>query len=326
MLKSPLVSIIIPIYNRPVNLTRAVNSVIEQTYSNWECIIVDDRSSDNTYEIACQLVLEDNRLKVLKNDRKIKNASVCRNIGLNYSQGEYIIFLDSDDYLLDHCLSSRINFVRNNIAKNFYVFANGYFENYPGDLERVRFVKKNQEFNFSQFLSGHYIWGIQNVMWNRQTLYKLNGFDEQFERLQDVEIHIRALSNFKDSYATSQVVDSLINISISRNNYKGEEFVLKVVRSYKKLFLSINSKTLQDPNFKYSIGIIKKFTTDLSVVDTDILKKVRNEVNDVYNSFKIRYRPKIRINLIQLVYKYYIRFYNFYGKRLIFKLIIRKLI
>ncbi len=95
-----LISIIIPTYNRSHMIRHTLESVENQTYSNWECLVVDDGSEDETEFILQKFSEKDNRFRYLKRpqDRK-KGAASCRNIGLENSKGAYIQYLDSDDIL-----------------------------------------------------------------------------------------------------------------------------------------------------------------------------------------------------------------------------------
>nr|WP_199000996.1 glycosyltransferase family A protein [Flavobacterium sp. ASV13] len=105
----PLVSIIIPTYNRAYILRETIESILMQTYENWECIIVDDRSTDSTKELVNKLTINDNRfLFVTKPNEIVKGASSSRNIGLKLSKGEYIQFLDSDDVLASNKIQEQI--------------------------------------------------------------------------------------------------------------------------------------------------------------------------------------------------------------------------
>jgi glycosyltransferase involved in cell wall biosynthesis len=90
----PLVTVVIPTYNRFVLLQQAITSVVTQTYTNWELIIVDDGSDDGTSEAI--ISMKDNRIKVLKL-RHIGNIAILRNIGVKSGSGEWLSFLDSDD-------------------------------------------------------------------------------------------------------------------------------------------------------------------------------------------------------------------------------------
>ncbi len=103
---SILVSIIIPTYNRAHLIGETLDSVLAQTYQNWECIIVDDGSSDSTDSLIATYKTIDVRFQYLhRTPEKIKGANACRNIGLGAAQGEYIMFFDSDDVMTpDHLL------------------------------------------------------------------------------------------------------------------------------------------------------------------------------------------------------------------------------
>lgn len=99
-METPLISVIIPVFNRATIIGETLNSVLAQSYSYWECIIVDDGSTDQTETVVDNFVQSDSRFKFFKRppERK-KGASPCRNIGLEKAQGDLIQFLDSDDLL-----------------------------------------------------------------------------------------------------------------------------------------------------------------------------------------------------------------------------------
>lgn len=96
-MNNPLVSIIVPCYNQAQYLEEALQSVLNQTYGNWECIIVNDGSPDNTEEVANHWIAKDSRFKYFY--KKNEGLSSARNFGLNIIKGDYIQFLDSDDVL-----------------------------------------------------------------------------------------------------------------------------------------------------------------------------------------------------------------------------------
>ena len=92
------VSVITPFYNREQYIEKCINSILRQTYSNWELILIDDGSEDSTAEICKKYMQQDRRIKMLTNDRN-SGVAYSRNKGLDSSQGEYIIFVDSDDFI-----------------------------------------------------------------------------------------------------------------------------------------------------------------------------------------------------------------------------------
>lgn len=105
--KSPLISVVIPTYNRVQFIERAVRSVLNQTYSNLEVIVVDDGSVDETYEIIDRLKKQDGRLIFLRHFKN-KGPQAARNTGIHASSGDFVAFLDSDNEWLPAKLEKRI--------------------------------------------------------------------------------------------------------------------------------------------------------------------------------------------------------------------------
>jgi len=118
-----LVSIIIPCFNQGKYLTEALDSVITQTYSKWECIVVNDGSTDNSEEISKSYVVKDNRIKYIHQENQ--GVSKARNTGFLEAKGEFIQFLDGDDYLAPEKLSTQIEFFRDN--SDFSVCYTGHY-------------------------------------------------------------------------------------------------------------------------------------------------------------------------------------------------------
>ncbi len=104
---SPLVSIIVPCYNYGHLLGETLNNILEQSYENWECIIVDDGSTDNTSSVAKEFVKNYKQFTYVF--QKNAGLSAARNTGLHHSKGSFIQLLDSDDYIESHKLLSQIN-------------------------------------------------------------------------------------------------------------------------------------------------------------------------------------------------------------------------
>lgn len=111
MVNEELVSVIMPSYNTAEYIADSINSVLSQTYTNWELIIVDDCSSDNTDEIVSQF--DDKRIRYLKNDKN-SGAAVSRNRALREAKGKWIAFLDSDDLWAPDKLKKQVRFMKEN--------------------------------------------------------------------------------------------------------------------------------------------------------------------------------------------------------------------
>jgi glycosyltransferase involved in cell wall biosynthesis len=105
---NPYFTVIIPTFNREHLIARAIKSVQDQTNQDWECIIVDDASNDNTEHVVREFIKNDSRIRYIKNKIN-KERCVSRNIGIQLAEGKYICFLDSDDYHLENHLEHFYN-------------------------------------------------------------------------------------------------------------------------------------------------------------------------------------------------------------------------
>ena len=101
---TPFFSIIIPVYNTAPFLEECLSSVANQTFTNWECICVNDGSTDNSGSILDDYSIRDSRFKIIHKENE--GVSVARNRALDIVKGEYIAFVDSDDYVCNHWLEN----------------------------------------------------------------------------------------------------------------------------------------------------------------------------------------------------------------------------
>jgi glycosyltransferase involved in cell wall biosynthesis len=157
-MKFPLVSIIIPTYNRASLLIAiSVNSVLKQKYQNWELIIVDDGSTDNTKELILKLI-EDNPDKNIRYYYQgNKGQGAARNLGIKKSNGNYILCLDSDDYLLPEMIEIILN---NFDEKNYFVSCKNWV--YQKDRRIININAPNPS----------------SIIFKKSTFYKMGFFDE----------------------------------------------------------------------------------------------------------------------------------------------------
>ena len=110
---SGLVSIVMPSYNTAKYIAESINTVLAQTYTDWELLIVDDCSTDNTDEVVSKFLKQDSRIKYIKNDCN-SGAAVSRNRALRDAKGKWIAFLDSDDLWMPEKLYKQIQFMEVN--------------------------------------------------------------------------------------------------------------------------------------------------------------------------------------------------------------------
>ncbi len=149
---SPLVSIIIPCYNQAKFLEETLYSILNQTYSNWECLIINDGSTDETEKIAQQFVAKDQRFKYFYKENG--GLSSARNFGLNKSTGNYIQFLDSDDFIDNTKLEVSINELNKpeNTDKKLVISNFRMFENKVTNWSKPYCTLKPEFFNFESIL------------------------------------------------------------------------------------------------------------------------------------------------------------------------------
>ena len=110
------ISIIIPVYNVADYLREALDSVINQTYANWEAICVNDGSTDNSLEILKEYAQKDSRFIII--DQENAGVSKARNVALDNATGEYIMFLDSDDYFKRNALEDALKAIKKDNRKD----------------------------------------------------------------------------------------------------------------------------------------------------------------------------------------------------------------
>ena len=146
-----LVSIIMPSYNTGKYIKDTIQSVFAQTYANWEIIIVDDCSTDDTDEII-QPLLKDSRIRYYKNEQNY-GAAVSRNRALREARGKWIAFLDSDDLWLPEKLEKQVKFMQDNgyafTFTDFRICLNGEWLPYINTAPDI--VNKNMMYNYCYF-------------------------------------------------------------------------------------------------------------------------------------------------------------------------------
>lgn len=201
---SPLVSVVIPVHNREDTIKRAIDSVLYQSYSNLELIIVDDGSTDHTLDIVRQY--SDTRIRVVEL-LKCSGANVARNKGISYARGEYIAFQDSDDEWIENKIEHQIAYmVAHGFAAGFCAYnliENDYCIVLPEEYSN----KKRYEENLLTELTRHNVISTQTLVVRRDIVERLGGFDNEMPRLQDYEFVIRLVQQIPVGYVSEVLVN-----------------------------------------------------------------------------------------------------------------------
>lgn len=189
---TPCVTVITPTRNRRALIAETAASLLAQTCTDWEWLVVDDGSADGTAEYLAGLMAADARIRYRGRTSPQAGACACRNEGLALAAGTYVIFLDSDDLLRPDCLAGRVAFMERNRDAGFAVFPGAVFRERPGDLGR-RFTEYKRLSDLDRFLMGDCPWQTTGVLWRREAVAALQGFDVSLVCSQDVDLHIRAI-------------------------------------------------------------------------------------------------------------------------------------
>lgn len=213
----PVVSVVIPTYNREETISRSIDSVLAQTMDDFELIVVDDASTDNTASVVDQY--DDPRVQFVSHEEN-RGGSAARNTGINHAEGEYIAFLDSDDEWKPTKLQHQIDCL--NARSDAWVAAYcGYQVETEGWTWRIKNVLNRvvgSEANSSHGREGGDelipdvlmmqlpTGGASTLMVKSDTITEIDGFDETFERHQDWEFLIRLLHAGKLAYVNEDLV------------------------------------------------------------------------------------------------------------------------
>ncbi len=129
-------AIVIPSYNCSAYIGEMLDSIIANTFTNWRCFVVDDKSTDNTLELLRTYHNNDDRIIYKVRDRDPKGAQTCRNIGMELSDGaEYVIWFDADDIIAPYCLEQRVRYMENHPQLDFGVFPAKTFKKEISELD-----------------------------------------------------------------------------------------------------------------------------------------------------------------------------------------------
>lgn len=272
---NPLISIIIPTYNRAHLIRETLDAIVKQTYINWECFVVDDYSTDDTTMLVHEYVKRDNRFQYLRNERT-KGAQGARNTGVLNAKGDYIQFFDSDDIMYPNHLKAKIDtFIQNpslDIVTSFshvknsnheiieiftwitqgvifekliyqktYVDTNSalirkyFFDNYLLDENVISF----QEFDLHLTLSKNANYGM---VWEFLTAYYRREVDTiSSDKTKEKQGEIYNLLKFKENYlaiAGKNQFNRRVNTCVSFNS-EVLNYAIEVFPDEKKLIFSI---------------------------------------------------------------------------------------
>lgn len=202
--------------------------------------MVDDLSTDNTDEVLKTWTEKDGRFKYFKRHREPKGAPTCRNIGLDKAEGEYIIFLDSDDLLVEFCLEERIEKFNENQNCDFLVFSTLEFLKKPYDSKTLLNVENDIPL-ITRFLNLDVPWITMSVIWKRTSFLKLGKWNEIRLSWQDWEMHLLAVM-YNLKYRYFKTVDSFLRRDPDYQTIGVESLSNRHINSHLRLLEDLKDK------------------------------------------------------------------------------------
>lgn len=275
MKENGLVSIIIPTYNRDLcYISRAIKSIMRQTYKNYEIIVVDDNICNSNYSFKIKKYCATNDLIYLKTKGK-QGANAARNIGAYYAKGMYLAFLDDDDIWLKNKLEKQLTYFTNNVGM---VYSNGYI--ITSNLKRLYTKAENfvTEGNLYQLFLYNYIGPTVTALIKRDCFFDVGMFDETMPSKQDYDLWIRIVKKYKvigikqplfiytrhDTYQITKNYNLILqgynklyekNKSYLKNDFVFKFFfylkIAKIYKSQKKIIKYFKCLFLAFSNIKY---------------------------------------------------------------------------
>ena len=254
--KTPLISILVNCYNGEEFLHHAINSILKQTYKNWEIIFFDNNSSDNSLKIIKKF--QNKKIKIFRNKTKsIFSLYKARNIALEKAKGDFVAFLDTDDTWNKNKLSLQVNTLKKNPTAN--IFYSNYHILFQKNKKRILKFKKKLPSGFilKDLLKDYFI-GLNTLLIKREII-KNYKFNEKYNIIGDFDLLIRL--SFKFRIIASQ--KSLANYRIHKSNFSKNikmyiEELIKWKQKNKEKFL-INKLSFSSINiyiFKLWIRLI----------------------------------------------------------------------
>ena len=298
------ISIIMPVYNAELNLNSAIKSVINQSYDNWELIIVDDESSDHSNEICNKWSELDKRIKVYTQSNM--GPSGARNNGLNIAKGEYIVFIDADDEYEITYLEEMIKFMNENtlVCCDFNKIIDGK------QINRKN-TNKVEKLNIKDFINTTMNKRNFNVVWNKMYSKKIIRdyqikFNNEISYGEDMEFNIEYLKYIENAYYIDKCLYKY-KISKSSLSYKERinDFEIRIhnvdclhqLYNIKKYNTSECDEKYIEAFIQNAMLVLNKYRKDESY---DIIKK---NVELLYNKIEMNSKVAFETKL----YSYFIR-------------------
>lgn len=227
-MNKPIISIVIPTFNRASLIEKAIDSIRAQTFDDWELIIVDDGSTDNTFEVVHQYQQSDARIRIYKRHEDLpKGANSCRNYGFELSKGEYVKWVDSDDILQNDCLKSQVDILKADDNLQLCLGYGVFFDNETGELLGKWSRSDVSENYLLDFVLNNFRWPIGGPLWKNSFFNTSTPFNIKLKNSQEwlmqgealVRLKTGEIHNLKKIVYLVRVGNERVSLGVSSNYY-----------------------------------------------------------------------------------------------------------
>lgn len=270
-----MISVIIPTYNRAHLLPITLQSVLAQTYTDYEIIVIDDGSTDDTAQVMTKYP----KVKYIKHDRNL-GVSEARNTGLKAANGDYIAFIDSDDIMLPDKLEKQIDAIMkaNNNVGLVYSPAIRVTEISAEIIPKQ--LKSGNVFNDALKLKWHYF--LQSMLIKHECFKNVGDFDNRLKVAEDFEMLLR-ITNIYNVAVTEKplcIINSL-DSGISRNQTLYIQAFETIIEKHKSLY---DANSLAKSSLYKTIGHLLIMTGDITAGIRYFLKSITNNPMSINNT------------------------------------------
>lgn len=286
-------SVVIPCYNANIYIKEMLECCIRQSFKDWEVIVVDDGSTDNTLDLIKEVIDKESRIKLLLREREPKGADACRNIGMQNATGKYLIIFDADDLISDNCFENRVRFMEENEECDYASFPATYFSNDKGfkEVNEVKYGKpKGKKEPLYYLLNANYPFTVWSNIYRFSSLKGIE-WDEKVMVYQDFDFMVScALEGLKHKYCGNVECDYFYR-SFSSGNNISSSFTSKA-KCLSTLYLI--KKTLDKVKTRNDYELCKKEFLGLILKHFERLIKAGNieDIDEFLNLLSVYYSSK----------------------------------
>ncbi|OFX67891.1 MAG: hypothetical protein A2X12_07340 [Bacteroidetes bacterium GWE2_29_8] len=312
------VSVIIPAFNRENTISYCLDSVLNQTYQNFEIIVIDDYSNDNTINILNNYSGKDKRISIIKLDKR-SGAQYARNKGIEYSKYEWIAFLDSDDKWEHNKLELQVDVIKqHNFEKLLVIHTDCYYFDQVNDITNVWNTKLVHGANAYKRLLEEYGPTFPSILTSKEALLKINLLDINTPSYQewDTSISLAKICNFHHIQLPLFTYIIHSEEAISKNKTKDIDGYLYIINKYKEEIIKINGISCWEKHVEFVFRRSIDFELwEYALKIKKLYINLKNE-NISFLLFCLKNKTKPEISHTK---------YNAYKNKL-YKIIIRKII